>query len=110
MSITTTISQHGISLPIDRIDALCKKYHVEELSVFGSVLRSDFGPKSDIDFLVVFDQDDYGPWMGRLTGLEMELSELLGRNADVIPKPLLKWVIRDRVLAEAQPIYVAKDR
>ena len=58
----------------------------------------------------VFDHDDYGPWMGRLTGLEMELSELLGRNADVIPKPLLKWVIRDRVLAEAQPIYVAKDR
>ena len=48
--------------------------------------------------------------MGRLTGLETELSELLGRKADVVPKPLLKWVIRDRVLAEAQPIYVANDR
>jgi uncharacterized protein len=110
MSITTTISRHGITLPIDLIAALCEKYQVEELSVFGSVLRSDFGPESDIDFLVVFDHDDYGPWMGRLTGLERELSELLGRKADVIPKPLLKWVIRDRVLAEAQPIYVAKDR
>ena len=70
MSITTTISRHGITLPLDLIAALCEKYHVEELSVFGSVLRSDFGPESDIDFLVVFDHDDYGPWMGRLTGLE----------------------------------------
>ena len=48
--------------------------------------------------------------MGRLTGLETELSELLGRKADVVPKSLLKRVIRDRVLLEAQPIYVAKDR
>ena len=110
MSITTTISRHGITLPIDLIAAVCAKYEVAELSVFGSVLRSDFRPESDIDFLVVFDHDDYGPWMGRLTGLETELSELLGRKADVVPKPLLKWVIRDRVLAEAQPIYVAKDR
>ncbi len=110
MSVTTAISRHGITLPIDRIAALCEKYQVEELSIFGSVLREDFGPESDVDFLVVFDRDDYGPWMGRLTGLETELCDLLGRKADVVPKPLLKWVIRDRVLAEAQPIYVAKDR
>jgi predicted nucleotidyltransferase len=110
MSTTTTISRHGLTLPMDQIAALCEKYQVEELSVFGSVLRDDFGPDSDVDFLVVFDKDDYGPWMGKLTGLETELTDVIGRKVDLVPKPLLKWVIRDRVLAEAQPIYVATNR
>jgi predicted nucleotidyltransferase len=48
--------------------------------------------------------------MGKMTGLETELSNLLGRRVDLVPKPLLKWVIRDRVLAEAEPNYVAKNR
>ena len=106
----TEFLRSNITLPSEAIVALCEKYKVEELSVFGSVLREEFGPRSDVDFLVVFEKDDYGPWMGKLTGLEAELSELLGRKADLVPKPMLKWVIRDRVLAEAQPIYVAKDR
>jgi predicted nucleotidyltransferase len=96
--------------PLDRIAALCRAYGVEELSVFGSFLRDDFGPDSDIDLLAVFRDNDYGPWMGKLTGLEAELSALLGRRVDLVPKPMLKWVIRDRVLAEAQRIYVAEDR
>jgi predicted nucleotidyltransferase len=95
---------------MDRIAAWCEKYQVEELSVFGSVLRDDFGPESDVDFLVVFANEDYGPWMGKVTGLESEFSEPLGRKVDLVPKPLLKGVIRDPVLSEAQPIYVAKDR
>jgi predicted nucleotidyltransferase len=110
MSPTTRAVRADIALPEDRIAELCQRYGVMELSVFGSVLRDDFGPESDVDFLVVFDRDDYGPWMGKLSGLEAELSALLGRKVDLVPKPLLKWVIRDRVLAEAQPIYVAKDR
>jgi predicted nucleotidyltransferase len=48
--------------------------------------------------------------MGKLTGLEEELSSELGRKIDVVPKPLLKWVIRDRILSEAQPVYVAEKR
>jgi uncharacterized protein len=107
MGVTTAISRHGITLPAEAIAAICERYGARELSVFGSLLRDDFTPESDIDFLVVFDDDDYGPWMGRLTGLETDLSELLGRPVDVVPRPLLKWAIRDRVLAEARPIYVA---
>ena len=110
MGVTTAISRHGITLPTDQIAEICERYGVRELAVFGSLLRDDFTPDSDIDFLVVFDNDDYGPWMGKLSGLEAELSERLGRPVDVVPKPMLKWVIRDRVLAEAQPIYVAADR
>ena len=107
MAATPTLARHGISLPSDRIADLCRKYGVVELAVFGSFLRGDFGPESDIDFLAVFDNDDYGPWMGKLNGLESELSRLLGRKVDIVPKPMLKWVIRDRVLVEAQPVYVA---
>ncbi|HZW32700.1 MAG TPA: nucleotidyltransferase domain-containing protein [Isosphaeraceae bacterium] len=110
MSIRTLAIRSHITLPMEAIAALCERYHVEELSVFGSVLRDDFGPESDVDFLVVFKDDDHGPWMGKLTGPETELSDLLGRRIDLVPKPLLKWVIRDRVLAEAEPIYVATSR
>jgi len=95
---------------MEPIAALCEKYQVDELSVFGSVVRGDFSPDSDVDFLVVFDKGDYGPWMGKLTGLEAELSELLRRRVDLVPKPLLKWVVRNRILSEAQTIYVAKSR
>jgi hypothetical protein len=90
----------------DAIADLCRRFGVEELSVFGSVLRDDFEGQSDVDFLVVFKNDDYGPWMGKLSGLEAELSALLHRKADLVPKKSLKWVIRDRVLAGAQVIYV----
>jgi predicted nucleotidyltransferase len=73
--------------------------------MFGSALREDFRPDSDVDLLVVFDKDDYGPWMGKLTDLERELSALLRRQVDLVPKKMLKWAIRDRVLADAQLIY-----
>jgi hypothetical protein len=96
-----------IELPDETIAALCRKYDVQELSVFGSALRDDFGPDSDVDFLVEFKNDDYGPWMGKLTNLAEELSELLGHQADIVPKKNLKWVIRDRVLASAKVVYVA---
>jgi uncharacterized protein len=94
-SQTSTLARHGISLPADKIAGLCRKYGVVELAIFGSFLRGDFGPESDIDILAVFDKDDYGPWMGKVTALESELSGLLSRKVDLVPKPMLKWVIRD---------------
>jgi uncharacterized protein len=110
MGPAPTLTRHGISLPADQIADLYRKCGVVELAIFGSFLRIDFGPDSDIDILAVFDKDDYDPWMGRVTGLETELSGLLGRTVDLVPKAMLKWVIRDRVLAEAQPVYVAQNR
>jgi predicted nucleotidyltransferase len=50
-------------LPLEAVETLCVKYGVEELSVFGSALREDFGADSDIDFLVRFKDNDAGPWM-----------------------------------------------
>lgn len=107
MSVSRSALESNLHLPREQIAALCRKHGVEELSVFGSVLRDDFMPESDVDFLVVFKNDDYGPWMGKLTGLQEDLSALLGHKADVVPKDSLKWVIRDRVLASAEVVYVA---
>jgi predicted nucleotidyltransferase len=89
------------------IGDLCRRYDVAELSLFGSALREDFNQSSDVDFLVLFKGNDLGPWAGKLQHLEADLSTLLGRHADVVPKNELKWVVRDRVLSQAKIIYVA---
>ena len=68
-----TVARHGITLPAGRIAELCREFDVVELSVFGSFLRDDFGQQSDIDFLVVFRNDDLGPWMEKLQRLEARL-------------------------------------
>lgn len=99
------ISAH-IEMPDNAVAALCKRHGVRELLVFGSALRDDFGPDSDVDFLVAFKNGALGPWMAKLFALENELGQLLGRKADVTPKECLKWVVRDRILAEARVVYV----
>jgi predicted nucleotidyltransferase len=109
MSIMTTISRHGITLPINPIAELCEKYGVRELSVFGSLLRDDFRPESDIDFLVVFGDDDLGPWMEKLLNMEEELRVMLGREVDLVPKESIvkseNWIRRNHILSTAQVIY-----
>lgn len=85
--------------------ALCLRHHVRRLSAFGSVLRSDFSPESDLDLIVEFDA-------GRTPGLaffrlESELAELFGRRVDLNTKASLSPYFRDRVLFEARDLYVA---
>jgi len=101
----------GIDLRRDQITAVCRKYHVEELAVFGSVLRDDFRPDSDVDFLVKFQRDDAGPWMSYLTGLQEELSRILRRPVNVVD-----WVAveesrnpfrRHAILTTKRLLYVA---
>jgi uncharacterized protein len=100
-----------IELPLEAIEALCRKHGVAELSVFGSVLRNDFGPESDVDFLVRFKNDDAGPWMGKFIDLEQELSALLGRKVDVVDRGGVEqsenYLRRRHILSSARAIYVA---
>lgn len=65
MTTTAQAFRSGITLPNERIAQLCEKYQVEQLAVYGSVLQDDFGPDSDVDFLVDFKGDDAGPWMSK---------------------------------------------
>jgi predicted nucleotidyltransferase len=84
---------------------VCQRYHVRRLSAFGSALRSEFSPESDIDLVVEFQR-------GRTPGLalfrlEAELSALFGRRVDLNTKASLSPYFRDRVLFEARDLYVA---
>jgi predicted nucleotidyltransferase len=111
MSSATPAVRFNLRLPQDRIAALCEKYQVEELSLFGSVLRDDFGPESDVDFLVVFKNGDAGPWMGKVFALEEDLAALLGRKAEVALKDGVERsenrMTRSSILGSAQVIYRA---
>jgi uncharacterized protein len=105
-------AQLQTDLPYEAIQSLCEKHRVVELSVFGSVLRDDFRPDSDVDFLVVFaDDQDYGPWMERLTDFQEDLSEVLARKVDVVPRAGVEqsenYIRRRHILESARRIYVA---
>jgi predicted nucleotidyltransferase len=93
-----------ISLPMERITALCREYRVRELAVFGSALREDFGPDSDIDLLVLFEPDaDIG--LIAYNALQRRLSAALGRPVDLVSKKWLNPIIRDEVLRSARVLY-----
>ena len=96
-----------VPIPAKRIEAFCRRHHIRKLAFFGSVLREDFDARSDIDVLVEFDPD-HVPGLIRLSGMELELSELLGgRKVDLNTAKTLSPYFRDEVLREARLQYVA---
>ena len=100
------MNYQGIDISKDRIADFCRRHQIRRLSFFGSILRADFRPDSDVDVLVEF---ELGARVGliKLAGIEIELSELLGRKADLNTPGFLSRYYRDRVLAEAQVQYDA---
>jgi len=93
-----------IVLPKEEIAEFCRRHHIRRLAVFGSALREDFGPESDIDFLVEFDSA-FIPTLFDIAAMEKELSELLGRKVDLRTPEDLSRYFRDKVLAEAEVQY-----
>lgn len=94
-----------IQLPVSQLEAFCQRHHIYRLAFFGSVLRDDFGPDSDVDVLVEFEP---GTKVGlRFFTLEQELSDLLGRRVDLNTYGFLSPYFRDQALAEAETFYVA---
>jgi predicted nucleotidyltransferase len=89
----------------ERVAAFCRGHHIRRLAFFGSVLREDFSPESDIDVLVEFDPD-HVPGLAFFT-IQEELAKLLGRPVDLNTPGFLSPYIRRRVIAEAEPLYVA---
>jgi hypothetical protein len=96
----------GVVLPEPEIAAICRRYEVKELSVFGSAARGEVRPDSDIDLLVDF-LPGARPGLIGLSAMMREFSALLGRRVDVAVKPALKPLIRPKVLADAQVVYEA---
>ncbi|MBI3014688.1 MAG: nucleotidyltransferase family protein [Candidatus Tectomicrobia bacterium] len=94
-----------IPIDQDKIAEFCRSHHIRKLALFGSVLREDFGPNSDVDVLVEFDPD-HVPGLAFLA-MEAELSELLGRKVDLNTPNFLSPYFRDLALMEAEVHYVA---
>ena len=95
-----------IDIPTEALAELCRRYHVQELALFGSILRDDFRNDSDIDILVEYEP---GASVGLYEhfDLQVELEELLGRKVDLVSKRGLNIVIRDDVLLMSQVLYAA---
>ena len=86
------------------IKDLCERYRVKELSIFGSALREDFGRDSDIDLLVEFEPEAQIGFM-TLSRMQRELSAILNRSVDLVPKGGLKPKIREIVISSAKVLY-----
>ena len=99
-----SMTRAQIELPREKIAEFCKRNHVQRLSLFGSVLRGDFRPDSDIDLLVEFDPDHI-PGLIRLAGMEIELTGILGRKADLRTAEDLSRYFRQKVLNSAEVQY-----
>ena len=85
--------------------AFCRKHHIRRLALFGSAIRPDYGPESDVDVLVEF-EEGFVPGLA-FFGVQEELSEILGRPVDLNTAGFLSSEFRDQVLSEAQDLYVA---
>jgi predicted nucleotidyltransferase len=92
-----------VDLPKDKIAEFCRRHHICRLAVFGSALREDFRPDSDLDVLVEF-EPGHTPGLA-FFGMEQELCELLGRKVDLNTAQFLSPYFRDKVLAEAAVQY-----
>jgi predicted nucleotidyltransferase len=95
----------------DQLADFCRKWKITELSLFGSALREDFGPESDVDVLVTFAP---GHRWGLLDAvrMEQEIAELLGRAVDLVSRRAVErsdnWIRRRAILESAEVIYAAR--
>ena len=95
-----------ISIDRNAVSAFCERHYIARLALFGSVLRDDFGPESDVDVLVEF-KPGHVPGL-EFISMERELSGLLqGRRVDLVTPKFLNPRIRHQVLEGAEPLYVA---
>ncbi len=95
-----------VRIPVDQnlLAAFCRRHHVRRLALFGSVLRVDFGPDSDVDVLVEF-EPAHVPGLFGMARLERELSALLGRTVDLRTPEDLSRYFRQDVLDQAEVQY-----
>ncbi len=100
-----------IELPQEAIADFCRRWRIRELAIFGSALREDFRPDSDVDVLVEFAPE--ARWnLLDIAGAEQELSGILGRPVDLVERRCIEhsdnWIRRRHILESAQTFYVAR--
>ncbi|NER33332.1 MAG: nucleotidyltransferase family protein [Oscillatoria sp. SIO1A7] len=101
----------NVQLPRDKIVKFCSRWQISEFALFGSVLRDDFRPDSDIDVLVSF-QPSARTTLLDLVEMERELAAIVGRKVDLISKRGIQrshnWIRRQEILETARVFYVAE--
>ncbi len=93
-----------INLSNEKIADFCGRHHIRRLSLFGSVLREDFRPDSDVDVLVEF-EEGHVPGLITFSGMEIEMGELIGRKVDMRTPEDLSRYFRKEVVESAQVQY-----
>lgn len=100
-----------IAIDREQLTAFCRRWKVTELAFFGSVLRDDFRPDSDVDVLVSFASDAHWSLWDHVD-MEEELSNLLGRKVDLVSRGAVEqsrnWIRRQAILSTVEPYYVAR--
>ncbi|MHB8653876.1 MAG: nucleotidyltransferase family protein [Terriglobia bacterium] len=99
------MNQDGLNIPKDRIEEFCHRHHIVKLALFGSVLRDDFRPDSDIDILVEF-EPDHTAGLLQMARLELTLGEMIGRKVDLRTPADLSRYFRDEVVRSSEVQYV----
>ena len=99
---------NNLTINKDKIADFCERHHIQRLAIYGSALRDDFGPESDVDVLVEF-LPGHVPGFFRLFEMEEELSALFGgRKVDIRTPQDLSRYFRDEVVASAEVQYVRR--
>ena len=101
------MSKPKINIPKDKIEAFCRRWKIKEFALFGSVLRDDFRPDSDIDVLVSFEPDGGITFDNRVEMLD-ELAEIFGREVDLVEKDAIRNPFRRHdILTTKEVVYAA---
>lgn len=100
-----------IDIPKDQIATFCRKWKITELALFGSVLRDDFRPDSDVDVLVTFLPESHHTLFD-LVHAQDELQAIMGRKVDLVERKAVErsenYIRRKHILSSVEPIYVAR--
>lgn len=108
--VSQTVTRN-LSLPLAQIEEFCQRWQITELALFGSVLRDDFSPDSDIDILVTFDEN-FKRGLDETLQIQEELEGLFGRKVDLIIKSAIahsdNWLRRQHILNSAQVVYAKR--
>jgi len=100
-----------IALPEVKVGEFCRKWKITEFALFGSVLRQDFRPDSDVDVMVSF--DPHAQWsLMDVVEMQNELETILGRKVDLVERTAIErsenYIRRRHILDSAEPVYVAR--
>jgi predicted nucleotidyltransferase len=110
VDMSCSILSQRLGATRDELAAYCQRWKISELAVFGSVLREDFGPASDVDVLVSFaDGADWG--LFDHARMQQELADLIGRRVDLLTRRAVEsssnWIRREAILSSAEVVHAA---